>query len=67
MVGTVGRVTGRIARGVVGEVLLPLAGGTQAYHAYPAHPDDELPVGTQVLVVEFTPPRTVYVAPLSPS
>ncbi|WP_104817381.1 hypothetical protein [Kitasatospora sp. MMS16-BH015] len=67
MIGTTGRVTGRIGAGLVGEVLVhvPERGGTEAFLAYLAVPGEPLPIGSQVLVVEYQPPRTVYVAPLT--
>ena len=60
MVGKRGRVIGRIAPGIVGEVMLPVRGATEAFYAYPAV-DEVIEVGTQV-VVDYDPPRTVYVA-----
>jgi hypothetical protein len=67
MVGYVGRVTGKVGPGLVGEVLVhvPQRGGSEAFLAHPAVPGEPLPVGTQVVVVEYHPPRTVYVAPLT--
>ncbi|MEV6986666.1 hypothetical protein AB0M95_36160 [Sphaerisporangium sp. NPDC051017] len=62
MVGKQGRVTGRIGPGLVGEVLVPIRGGVEAFYAHPAVPDEEIPVGTIIVVVEYSPPRTVYVA-----
>ncbi|WP_280716025.1 hypothetical protein [Kitasatospora sp. MAP5-34] len=66
MVGNVGRVTGKVGMGLVGEVLvhIPERQGTEAFLAYLATPGDPLPVGTQVLVTEYQPPRTVYVTSL---
>ncbi|GAA2134170.1 hypothetical protein GCM10009760_11150 [Kitasatospora kazusensis] len=66
MVGSVGRVTGKVGAGLVGEVLLhvPERQGTEAFLAYLATPGDPLPTGTQVVVTEYQPPRTVYVASL---
>jgi hypothetical protein len=61
MVGKIGRVTGRIAPGVIGEVMVPVRGGTEAFHAYSADDDTTIPTGTRILVVEYHPPRTVIV------
>ena len=36
LIGKIGRVTGRIAPGEIGEVMIAVRGGTSAYHAYPA-------------------------------
>lgn len=64
MVGGTGRVTGRVGPGLVGEVMVfvPERRGTEAFLAHPAVPGEELAVGTPVVVVEYQPPRTVYVA-----
>ena len=62
MVGKQGRVTGRIGPGLVGEVMVEVRGGAEAFYAYPQIPDEQFPVGALVVVVEYMPPRTVYVA-----
>ncbi len=64
MVGSTGRVTGRIGPGLVGEVLIAVRGGTEAFLAFPAVPSEEIPLGALVVVQEHLPPRTVYVAQL---
>jgi hypothetical protein len=61
MIGTRGRVTGTIGPGLIGEVLIGVRGGVEAFYAYPANPDERIETGTQVLVVDFEQPRTVYV------
>ena len=63
LVGKVGRVTGRIGPGRIGEVMVPVRGGTEAFHAYGAG-DEEISPGTRVLVVDTLPPRTVVVTTL---
>jgi hypothetical protein len=65
VVGRQGRVTGRIGPGLVGEVVLSIRGGSEAFYAYPATAGEIIEVGTSVLVVEYAAPRTVYVTPLS--
>ncbi len=62
--GKTGRVTGRIAPGTVGEVMLSVRGGVEAFYAYPADGVEEIPVGAQVVVLEYEPPRTVVVTRL---
>ena len=62
MVGKQGRVTGAIGPGLVGEVVLSVRGGSEAFYAYAAEPDAVIGVGEAVLVVEYQPPRTVVVA-----
>ena len=64
MIGKQGRVTGRIAPGLVGEVMVPVRGGSEAFHAYSATPDQKIPKGAVVIVVEYHAPRTVYVEPM---
>ena len=64
MVGKTGRVTGRIASDRLGEVMIPIRGGTEAFHAYAVDRADEIAPGARVLVIEYHPPRTVVVTPL---
>jgi membrane protein implicated in regulation of membrane protease activity len=61
MVGKMGRVTGTVAPGKLGEVMVQVRGGSEAFHAYAADSDDTLPTGTRIVVVEYFPPRTVVV------
>lgn len=63
MVGALGRVTGTVGPGLVGEVMVRVRGGAEAFLAYPAEGDERIERGTVVLVVEYLPPRTVYVTP----
>jgi hypothetical protein len=62
MVGKVGRVTGTIAPGQVGEVMVPVRGGSEAFHAYASDADETMSTGSRIVVVEYYPPRTVVVA-----
>lgn len=64
MVGRVGRVTGTIAPGRIGEVMIAIRGGSEAFHAYSADSEDTIETGRRVVVVEYFPPRTVVVSPL---
>ena len=64
MLGKTGRVTGTIMPGVVGEVMVPVRGGAEAFYAYAAEDDVTIETGTRVLVVEYHPPRTVIVTRL---
>jgi hypothetical protein len=63
MVGRLGRVTGRIGPGRVGEVMIPVRGGTESFYAYSNVSSEEIAVGARIIVVEYHPPRTVYVVP----
>ncbi|MEO8696425.1 MAG: hypothetical protein ABI658_23125 [Acidimicrobiales bacterium] len=61
MVGKIGRVSGTIEPGRLGEVMIPIRGGTEHFHAYGETPSTVLAVGTRVVVIEYFPPRTVVV------
>lgn len=65
MVGRQGRVTGKIGPGLVGEVMIAIRGGVEAFYAYPAIRGEEIAVGDLVVVMDFHPPRTVYVSSAS--
>ena len=62
MIGKVGRVTGEIVAGRMGEVMIPVRGGTEAYYAFATEPTEEIARGTRVIVVDHEPPRTVVVS-----
>jgi len=62
MVGKIGRVTGKIAPGSIGEVMVSVRGGTEHFHAYADDNTITLETGTRIVVVEYFPPRTVVVA-----
>jgi len=61
MIGKIGRVTGTVAPGRLGEVMVEVRGGSEAFHAYAADTDETIPVGSRIVVVEYFPPRTVVV------
>ena len=63
LVGKVARVTGSIAPGRIGEVMIAVRGGSEAFHAYASDPGLTITRGTRVMVVEYFPPRTVVVSP----
>ena len=52
MIGKQGRVTGRIAPGLVGEVMVEIRGGSEAFHAYAMTPGTEIAKDALVVVVE---------------
>jgi hypothetical protein len=64
MIGKVGRVTGTIGPGAIGEVMVPVRGGTEAFHAYASDDGEVIGPGRRVMVIEYLPPRTVVVAPM---
>ena len=69
LVGKVGRVTGRIGPDRIGEVMVPVRGGTEAYHAYSADDEEIAPrvldphhTGCRPLTVSGRHPVVVAVA-----
>jgi hypothetical protein len=62
VIGKVGRLTGEIEAGHMGEVMIPIRGGTEAYFAFAADPEESIPRGARVIVIEHEPPRTVIVS-----
>lgn len=64
MIGKVGRVTGRISPKGLGEVMVPVRGGSEAFSAYAADNATTIEKGTRVVVVEYFPPRTIVVTPM---
>ena len=64
MIGKMGRVTGTIAPGKLGEVMVAVRGGSEAFHAYASDADQTIKTGSRIVVVEYYPPRTVVVTPM---
>ncbi|WP_176634538.1 hypothetical protein [Arthrobacter wenxiniae] len=64
LTGRVGRVSGLVGPGTVGEVMIAFHGGTTAFHAHPYDETSVYPVGERVLVMYFEPPQTVFVEQL---
>jgi hypothetical protein len=64
MVGKIGRVTGSILPGGLGEVMVEVRGGAEAFHAYASEADATIRTGSRVVVIEYFPPRTVVVTPM---
>jgi len=62
VVGKIGRVTGTIAPRKVGEVMLAIRGGSEAFSAYAGARDATIERGERVVVIEYHPPRTVIVS-----
>lgn len=46
----------------MGEVMVPVRGGTEAFFAYASDETEAIPNGTRVIVLEHDPPRTVVVS-----
>ncbi len=64
VIGKTGRVTGTVAPDVLGEVMIPIRGGVEAYNALPAD-GETMALGSQVVVIEHLGGRTVAVSPLN--
>jgi hypothetical protein len=64
MIGKVGRVTGTISPKGLGEVMVPVRGGSEAFSAYATDTNLTIERGTRIVVVEYYPPRTVVVTPM---
>ena len=65
LIGKVGRVTGTIEPGKLGEVMIPVRGGSESYYAYAADQEERIESGTRVVVLEHEAARTVIVSPLA--
>ena len=59
-----GRVSATVGPDRLGEVMVSIRGGTEAFDARPYTPDEVILEGVRVIVMEFAPPRLVYVAPI---
>lgn len=64
LTGKIGRVTGEVGPGTLGEVMLEVRGGTAAYLARPYDGSSVFAVGGRVLVMYLDPPQMVYVEAL---
>ena len=64
MVGKLGRVSGTVQPGFLGEVMVPIRGGVEAFHARSESGQETFAIGDRVRVVEYNPPRSVVVAAL---
>ena len=65
VIGKVGRIVGAIEPGRMGEVMIPIRGGSEAYFCYADDAVEAIPRGTRVVVVDHEPPRTVIVSRFS--
>jgi hypothetical protein len=62
LIGKECQVTGAIEPGSIGEVMVPVRGGAESYYAYATEPDESIPEGSRVLIIEQRAPRTVIVS-----
>jgi hypothetical protein len=66
VVGKVGRVTGQVAPNTLGEIIIPIRNGSEHFMARASGPW-VLPIGAEIVVTDYFPPRTVTVKPLTAS
>ena len=62
LIGKIGQATSEIAAGEMGEVMVPVRGGSESYYAYGADAAETIPRGSRILVVEQQAPRTLIVS-----
>jgi hypothetical protein len=65
LTGKVGRVTGSIEPGKLGEIMIAVRGGHESYYAYAADQEERIEKGARVVVLEQDAPRTVIVSRFS--
>ena len=61
----IGRVTGRIAQGEIGEVIVEIRGGSEAFLAQAFDKQNTYERGDIVRIIQYHPPRSVIVAKIS--
>ncbi|MGI8802064.1 MAG: hypothetical protein ACR2KV_07800 [Solirubrobacteraceae bacterium] len=64
VIGKLCRVTGEVCPGHIGEVMMPIRGGIEAFYAEPYDGRETIAVGDECVVVEYQPQlrsRTVLV------
>jgi len=62
LIGKVAQCTQAIEAGEMGEVMVPVRGGSECYFAYASDAAESIPKGSRVLVLEQMAPRTVIVS-----
>jgi hypothetical protein len=65
LIGKVGRVTGAIEPGKLGEVMIGIRGGSESYYAYAADQDERIETGARVIVLDHEAGRTIVVSRFS--
>lgn len=60
VVGKIGRVTAALVPGKIGEVMVAVRGGSEAFLAR-TDGNVTIPAGSRVVVVEYHPPRSIVV------
>jgi hypothetical protein len=64
LIGKTGSITGRVAPHSTGEVVVHVRGGTEYYFARSVDGLEVIEPGSQVLIVNAAPGRTLYVTAL---
>jgi hypothetical protein len=59
-------VTGRVAPGTVGEVVIQVRGGSEAFYAHASVDGAVIETGVKVKVDDYQAPLTVFVSPVDP-
>jgi len=62
LIGKVGHCTSAIEPGRMGEVMVPVRGGSESFFAYSSDAGESIPRGSRVLVLERSAPRTIIVS-----
>ncbi len=62
LVGKTGRVTGLVGPNTTGEVVVSIRGGSEHYLAHPYDGQEVIEKDSQVVIIEVSPPRTLYVS-----
>ena len=65
LIGKVCRVIGRIDAGKLGEIMIPIRGGSEGYFAFADDPTATIEKGERVVVIEQEAARTVIVSRLA--
>ena len=62
LIGKVAQCTSAIEPGQMGEVMVPVRGGSETFYAYSSDAEESIPKGSRVLVLEQMAPRTITVS-----
>jgi hypothetical protein len=46
----------------MGDVMIPIRGGSESYYAYSSDPAETIPKGSRVIVLDQRAPRTIIVS-----
>ena len=65
LIGKLAEVTGAVAPGTVGEVMVSVRGGREAFYAHPAE-GETIARGAKVLIIEYLPRAPSWSRPIRP-